>query len=212
MVKGQVSFVEPVFVLLLTGVLAGTVAVLLPTQIIQVTPDIETKELENRALLLANSILGNRDLIYSDGNAYYRGIFDVNKLNTELFTKGSFKSLYLCIEDKGECKISTYPDSYALIIVSDIENNKGWFTGLHKLKSSEDPTLNIVKCFQNKLEMGEDGSGKMFEPDADLATVLELEKCNLEEYSIILNQGFPVPIRYSDTENHIGLMKVVLVE
>ncbi len=209
--KGQISYIEPIFALLITGILAVVMAVMLPGQVTNVMPAIETSEFENRALILANSLLENQDLTYSDGVSRYRGIFDAEKLNNILFKKGSFTELYRCQPSEINCQIPTYPLSYALIMITDMENSSGWFTGTNRLAGSGERGTNIQKCF-SKTEMGTDGLGKMFNSDANLVTLLELDSCNLVRYSNIMNSGFPISIRYSDTEVHMGLMKVMVVE
>lgn len=211
MSKGQISYIVPIFTLLLAGVLAGTMAIILPGQVTRITPQVEANEFENRAILLANSLLGNDTLIYSDGIVSYRGVFDVNKLNDLLFKKGSFTELYRCKPSESNCAINTYPGSYALIIITDVENNDGWFTGTNKLAGSGEIGQKILNCFM-KTEMGTDGSGKLFDTDSDLIDVLELDKCNLRRHSNIMNFGFPISIRYSDGATHMGLLKVLVVE
>lgn len=209
--KGQISYIEPIFTLLLAGVLAGAMAVILPGQVTKIRPEIEANEFENGAIILANSLLGDNSLIYFDGITYHRGVFDADKLNSLFFKKGSFTELYRCKPSVDNCAINTYPGSYALIIITDIEDNGGWFTGANKLAGSGDVGSNIAKCFMSKTEMGADGQGKLFE-DSDLTTLLELDKCSLRRHSRIMNLGFPVAIHYSDSEIHTGLLKILVVE
>lgn len=205
--KGQVSYIVPIFTLLIAGILAGTLAVIPKSQITQVTPVIEAEEFENRALILANSLLANKYLIYSDGVTYYRGIFNVNELDKGLFKDSSTK-LYPCKSSEGKCKIIIYPDSYALIVIKDLKDGTIWFTGTNKLPDSSEAGKYIEKCFMSK---DAKNLGKLFD-GSDFGTILELDKCNLKRYTVVMNLGFPVPIRYSDTKTNIGLLKVLVVE
>ena len=209
--KGQISYIEPIFTLLLAGVLAGAIAVILPGQVTNIRPEIEANEFENGAIILANSLLGDNSLIYSDGITYYRGVFDETKLDDLFFKKGSSTKLYNCKPPESSCAINTYPNTYALIMISDIENNNGWFTGTNRLGSDQN-SANIEKCFASKTEMGNDKQGKIFEPNSDLVAILELDKCSLMKYSNIMNLGFPVSIHYPSGEIHMGLLKVLVVE
>ncbi len=212
--KGQ-EWIGGLFSLLLAGVIAGiALPAILPGQALKVTPEMEANEFENKAILLANFLLANHDIVYFDGDTFSRGVFNVVQLDDQLnlfFKKGSLTELYRCIAIDDKCKLATYPGSYALIIISDT-NGSGWFTGTNRLSGSEEVTLNIVTCFQNQHEMGIDGAGKIFEPNSDLVSILELEQCNLKRHSNILNKGLPVSIRYSDEEIHQGILKVLVVE
>lgn len=206
--KGQISYIGPIFTLLLAGILAGALAVIPKSQITQVTPVIEAEEFENRALILANSLLANKDLIYSDGVTYYRGVFNDNGLDKGLF-KGSSTKLYPCNKSsEGKCKIISYPDSYALIVIKDLKDGTIWFTGTNKLPDSSEAGKYIGNCFMSK---DAKNLGKLFD-NSDFAAFLELDKCSLKRYSVAMNSGFPVSIRYSGTKTNMGLVKVLVVE
>lgn len=206
--KGQISYIGPLFTLLIAGILAGALAVIPKSQITQVTPVIEADEFENRALILANSLLANKDLIYSDGATYYRGVFNANELDKGLFKDSSTK-LYPCNKSiEGKCKITVYPDSYALIVIKDLKDGTIWFTGTNKLSDLSEVGKYIGNCFMSK-----DGKnlGKLFD-GSDFTILLELDKCNLKRHSVVMNSGFPVSIRYPGTKTNIGLLKVLVVE
>ncbi len=206
--KGQISYIGPLFTLLLAGILAGALAVIPKSQITEVAPVIEADEFENRALILANSLLANKDLIYSDGAAYYRGVFNVNELDKGLFKDSSAK-LYPCNKSsEGKCKIIAYPDSYALIVIKDLKDGTIWFTGTNKLPDSSEGGKYVGNCFMPK---NAKNLGKLFD-NSDFTTLLELDKCNLKRYSVVMNSGFPISIRYSGTKTNIGLLKVLVVE
>lgn len=209
--KGQTSYIIPIFTLLLTGILAGAVAVLVPGQFAKITQEIDDNEFENKAILFANSLLGNKSFIYSDGISYQHDALDATKLDSLFFESGSFTELYRCKPSESNCAINTYPDSYTLIIITDMKTSEGWFTGTNRLTNSENGQ-NIEKCFMSKTEMGKDGQGKIFNKNSDLETILELDKCDLKRYSHIMNLGFPISIRYPDGDVNIGLLKVMVVE
>lgn len=206
--KGQISYIGPLFTLLLAGILAGALAVIPKSQITQVTPVIEAEESENRALILANSLLANKDFIYSDGITYYRSVFSVNQLDKGLFKDSSTK-LYPCDNSiEGKCKIIIYPDSYALLVIKDLKDGTIWFTGTNKLPDSSKAGKYIEDCFMSK---DAKNLGKLFD-GSDFGTLLGLDKCNLKRYSAVMNSGFPVAVRYSGTKTNMGLLKVLVVE
>lgn len=214
MKKGQEQ-IGGVFSVLITVVIAGiALQYILPGQALKITPEVEAVEFENKAILLANSLLANSDLIYSDTdtNTYYRGIFDGTKFD-DIFYKFNPESnieYYRCGNDDDikNCIPSTYPETFALIVVVDLENENAWFTGTSRLSGSEQRVLNIVSCFQAR---GTVTHSEMFQPNSNIAEVLGLDNCNLQRYSGI-NLGFPVAIRYSDSEIHNGMLKVLVVE
>ncbi|MBI1978663.1 MAG: hypothetical protein HYS62_01215 [Candidatus Aenigmarchaeota archaeon] len=207
--KGQ-AWIQNWFALLLTGVIAvGVLPFILPGQVTKVSPEIEAKEFENKAILLANSLLANEDLVYSDGTNWHRATFDANKIN-DVFYEDSFgTSLYTCKPNLSNCKLPTYSQTFAFIVIVDIETGEGWFTGTHKLSGSEPEVLNVISCFQNKWSTN---YPQLYEENSDIDKVLELDNCALQRYSSILSTGFPVSIKYPSGDVHMGAIKIVVVE
>lgn len=211
--KGQ-EWIGGLFSLLLAGIIAGVaLPAILPGQALKVTPEVEANEFENKAILLANSLLTSQSLIHSDN----RGVFDEENLNKNMMEKSSnFNTLkdecyselrspplstYLCIS-------RTYPDSFALVLVKDTENGKGWFSLIQPNKV--DLENKLLACFES---IDKTKTQDLFDETKDITKILNIEKCGFKRYSTILNElGFVVPIRYSDNGVHIGWMKVLVVE
>lgn len=203
--KGQ-SWIQDWFVILIEGALVVTIPLLLPAQTTKISPEVEAKEFENKAILLTNSMLADADLIYSNN----RGMFDVNSLNDNFYEDSFGTALYTCKPNLLNCKLPTFPETFALIIIVDSDTGKGWFTGTHRLTGSEPRVTNIVSCFQDRWSTN---YPQLFQANSDIGKVLELEKCSLQRHSNILNeQGFPASIRYPTGTIHMGWIKVMVVE
>lgn len=208
--RGQISYIEPIFTLLLAGILAGVVAVILPGQVTQVTPDIDAKEFENRALLLTNSLLANPNLIYSNN----RAMLDESDLNTGLMDKSSnFDDITQVCDRKirqqlpNLCVSSIYPDSFALVLVKDAEDSRGWFSFIQP--DNIELENKLLSCFKsvNKNKVQE-----LFDESKDILQTLGIKNCGFKRNSNVLNNGFPVSIRYPNGNVHIGWIKVLVVE
>lgn len=210
--KGQVSYIEPLFTLLLAGLLAGAVAVILPGQIGKITPDIDSKEFENRAIILTNSLIANPNLIYSND----RAMFDEEDLNTNMMEKSSnFADItQVCYSESRRhplptylCIAPSYPDSFVLVLIKDVENNTGWFSFIQSDNVELEDKLKT--CFQpvdkNKVQ-------ELFDEDKDILQTLDMANCGFKANSNVVNNGFPVSIRYADNEVHMGWIKVLVVE
>ena len=205
--KGQISYIEPIFTLLLAGILAGVVAVMLPGQKLEVTPDIDNKEFENRAIFLANSLLAEPNLIYSNGDVYYRGIFDKQKLDTSIFPKETLSRLDNLVSCSSLCGTRrSYPDSFGVIVINVTDNNDGWLTFLYPSNNNIELLNKMISCISG---FNKDNIPKLFTGIS--SEVFELRECGFKS-TIVFSDGIPVAIRYSDTETHMGLLKIVVVE
>jgi hypothetical protein len=108
--------------------------------------------------------------------------------------------------------ILSYPDSYSFVIILDLENsNNAWVTSLSGPNDKFD--LNkFTDCLKTNVVDGD--IAKLFDLNnlnTNLHEIFKIEKCG-SSYSGVLDYGFPVSIRYSDTETHAGLLKVLVIE
>ncbi|MBI2005160.1 MAG: hypothetical protein HYS80_00145, partial [Candidatus Aenigmarchaeota archaeon] len=191
MKKGQQS-AEILFSVTIAVLLAGILLPAIPLgQATKIAPEVQAKEFENKAIILANSFLDNPDLIYSDSYGSYHGMFDTTNFENIFYESDSDSALYTCKPNLSNCKLPTYPETFALVIVVDIENDNGWFTGTHRLTGSESQVTNIISCFQNRVTIN---YPDLFKAGSYTAEVLELDNCNLHRYSH-LNLVFPVSLR-----------------
>lgn len=199
------AYITQLFSLLLTGLLAGSMAFILPGQVTKITPAIQEKETENMAIILGNVLMSHPSLVYSEGDIYQRGVFDTEKLDHWLFKEGSGEALFSC--GRFCTGFTFYPDSFGLMIVYDTENNYGWFSPLFtSSRLGDDARTRIESCFTDKIAINE-----LFAEETDMHQLLKLEECNLKRHSTVLNRGFPVSVKYPD-KTYAGLLKVLVVE
>lgn len=213
--KGQITGMQEMISLLITVGLLAVITLIPKGQLTKLSPELEAKEFENKAILLANSLLGESSLIYSNNPA----MFDEQQLNTKMIEKSSSFSSILDCPPSSIC-IKTYPESFSLILIKDVEGipQKGWFTLARPSRSSQiDAKINA--CFatfdKNKVE-------QLFVDRADIPSILNLENCEFQRYTSILtnfkadnriiSNSFPVSIRDSDGNVHVGWIKVLVVE
>lgn len=190
------------FGLLLTGVVAvGILPLILPSQVTQITPEVEAEEFENKAVLLVNSLLSNSHLIYSDN----RGIFDEQKLNTAMVEKsGNFDNILACLS---LCTFNSYQDSFSIVLVKDAEASQGWFSILWPVSSTLHEKIN--SCLS---DVDKDDVQRLFDDKADIPGILGIQKCGFQRNSKITSVGFPLAIRMANGDTHIGWIKVMVVE
>ncbi|MEM7825203.1 MAG: hypothetical protein QXO27_04495 [Candidatus Aenigmatarchaeota archaeon] len=212
--KAQVSSIVQIFELMLGGILAVALGYTLVGGHASITQISYENELERHSITLANAFSSNPSTVYWDGNKFYRDIFDSKKLNNLMVTKNSFTSDWKnnLQPNPTLSSILSYPDSYSLIIILDLENsNNAWVTSLSGPNDKFD--LNkFIDCL--KTNVVDSDIAKLFDLNnlnTNLHEIFKIEKCG-SFYSGVLDYGFPVSIRYSDNEIHAGLLKVLVVE
>ncbi len=182
MKKGQESVVG-LFSLLMTGVLAGIVLpTMIPANAIKVTPHIDAIELENKAIILANSLMRNENLLYSNDGLHEIGIFDKTKLDSISSGVNSDTS-----------KVGVhYPDTIALVTIED--------------KSIIAPTYSFYLKNDSSQRVKDFVSCMLVQTDQSY------EACSKRFTSIFDRNSFPVNIRYPDGSVHIAMLKVTVIE
>ncbi|MBI2542825.1 MAG: hypothetical protein HYW24_01440 [Candidatus Aenigmarchaeota archaeon] len=214
--KGE-SYITPLFSLMITGVIATVLAFVPPAEFWKISPAIEEKDFENNAIILANSIASNHVLTYYDGASYHRGIFDKEKLDAKMFPLSQLQvnNLAFCKLDNGKPGICGYvkslPKSFSFILITDSENENGWFSVLYPPMGSpatEEENMFLQKVTSCLQRLNQNDIQNIFTQGLQ---VLSLEKCGFET-ATILDDSFPVNVRYSDTDVNMGRLRIVMVE
>jgi len=212
--KGQITGMQEVITLLVTVGLLSVIALIPKGQLTELSPELEAKEFENKALLLANSLLGDSNLIYSNN----RAMFDEQQLNTKIIEKSSaFENMALCTPLCGS--FNSYPESFGVVLIKDIERNLGWFSVLWHPKSASF-NQKVSSCL-SKVDKSE--AQQLFDEQADIPSVLDLKNCDFQRYTSILtanfkvgdkiiSNSFSVSIKDSSDNVHAGWIKVLVVE
>jgi hypothetical protein len=104
--------------------------------------------------------------------------------------------------------MNSYPDSFALVLVKDTENGRGWFSLIPpgNSPSTEDK---IIDCMS---EVNKAETQSLFNDNADIPTVLDIKNCGLRSTIILNQQGFPISVQYSDENIHTGWIKILVIE
>lgn len=202
------TYIQDWFSLLALGALVATVPYILSNQVIKVSPEVEAKEFENKAILLANSLMSNQNLIYSDN----RAMFDKKNLDTKMIEKSAAKNMATCTSSSLLLcnSLNSYPESFSVVLVKDGESSppQGWFSILWPKSSALHKKMTSCLSGVDNNEIGQ-----LFVDGADIPKILNLKGCGFNRYSTILNEmGFNIAIRYSNGDVHMGWIKVMVVE
>ncbi len=204
--------------LLLVGVLMGTFLLMLPGKYTEIKATSQENEVERHAMSLANGFFSLPTLTYSDGETSARAVLDQEKLDCMMMKKTSFIvgwKDYLkrniqptCVVSKSLSEELSYPESFSLITVLDIDSNEGWVGYTIDSAGFGD----FINCFIEENEKAD--VSKLFEIESRPWEIFDISSCTQSFYSTVAIswRGFPVSIRYSDGSIHTGLMKVWLVE
>ena len=214
--KAQVFSISSMLEILISGVFAVALGWLLIGGHSNITQMSIENENERHSIALANLFNSNPDLTYFDGSQYQRNMLDKNNLDGLMTNKQDFINNW---EDKIyiNSKLSenlSYSDSFALIIVLDLETESGgkydgWVTtlsGKNKKFSLED----FLNCLKEKIDA--DDIPNIFTLNPNLHEIFKTEDCKTPMYSKILDYGFPLAIRYQHDDIHAGLIKVLVIE
>lgn len=167
---------QQLFTMLTAGILVLTLALVIPGQVTKITPTIEENEVEEEAINLANALMSHPSLAYFDGENYYRGVFDIEKLKLIQYRASSLELIY--------------PDTFTQVTIEDTSGGS-WIFSIKDVKSP------VIQNYLTCIAPGQ---------------VEDLKKCAPTRFSTIMDNGFPVAIRYSENEVHMGTLKVLVVE
>jgi len=214
--KAQAFSISSMLEILISGIFAALIGWLLIGGHASITQMSIEYENERHSLALANIFDSSPDIAYFDGYQYHRDVLDKTNLDKLMTTRQNFISNWQAkINPNSELSKSfSYPDSFAVIIVLDLEKQSGgeydgWVTtlsGTNKTFSLDD----FLNCLKEKINP--DDIPKLFTLDSNLHEIFKTEDCKTPMYSKILDYGFPVAIRYQSDDVHAGLIKVLVIE
>lgn len=209
MSKAQVFSISLMFELIFSIVLLITFFWLLFGGFTSINQVSNENENERHALALANAFSSNANVTYFDGNQFHRDTLDKGKIDKLMTSKDDFindweAKIYPNVELS---KNFSYPDSYSVIIVLDLESGNAWITSLSGI--SRFNIDDFIDCLKENIK-GSD-IPKLFELNSNLHEILKIEECSNSMYSLI-DYGFPVAIEYDYNDIHSGLVRVLVVE
>ncbi len=206
--KGQ-TWITQYLSLLVTGVLVVGLVPFTRGQATKIIPEVQESEFENKALIFANSLLANLNLMQSDD----RAVFAEDKLDSNMMkSSATFASISdSCYSQATRPAIATslcnseiYPGSFSLVLIKDAENQKGWFVVLSSPNILEKVKECLKRADNERLQM-------LFNDDAKFPETLGLDECGFERISFVSSLGLPVSIKYKEA-THAGWLKVLVVE
>jgi len=173
---------------------------------------VEGSDVERHAITMANILLSSKNLTHSDGNKFLRGIFDKEKLDKSLLKQESILDILNLRNSARDLGIA-YPNSIAFVRVSDLETNDAWYVSLIGESTIEGSSMiKRFDCLWNNMKI--DVTMLFRIPAFSPWEIWDLRKCEMvyASSSGVSTQGFPVAIRVSDSEVHVGVMVVELTE
>ena len=184
---------------------------------------IKENEVDRHAIAYGNLLLSTGDLAYSDGTTTYRGLFDREKLNKEMVNQNNIGDFFKLFQDSQVIKKISYPDSLIGVNIIDKETGESWMLfGYGKMSVEGFSSTAYVECLGGKLKLdaqtvfrvsantflfGAIGMRKLWDDYDWKACEAELGDRLGTSYNT-----FPVAIRVSDSEVHMGVMAVRVTE
>lgn len=218
--KAVVTAIAQMFELLMLGVIMATFAFVLPGKYANIVEISEETDTERQTISSVNVLISHPSLTYSDGEIFWRGILDKNKLDSRMETGTSFTSNWQNLlrnweqytkSDKSLSKEMAYPDTVLLITVLDLDSNNRWITYTMGEKK-EFEFGDFINCMIKNKKADADIS-RLFALDSYPWEVFDISDCDVSYSKIAASYyGLPVSIRYSDDTIHSGLMRVWMVE
>ena len=214
--KAQVFSISSMLEILISGVFAALVGWLLLGGHASITQMSIEYANERHSLTLANIFDSRPDIAYFDGYQYHRDVLNKTNLDNLMTTRQDFVNNWKTkiYPDSKLSENFSYPDSFAVIIVLDLEKGSGgkydgWITTLSETNKtfSLDDFLN---CLKEKINTND--IPNLFTLNSNLHEIFKLEDCKVPMYSKILDYGFPVAIEYQYDDVHAGLIKVLVIE
>ncbi len=216
--KAQLTAIALVFELMMLGVILTTFAYVLPGKYTDIAAISEETEIDRQSISSVNVLISHPSLTYSDGEILWRGVLDKSNLDSRMETESSFISNWRNLlenweqytkSDKSLSKEISYPDTFSLVIVLDLDSNNGWITYTMGEKK-EFEFGDFINCM---VKNNKDDISKLFTIDSSPLDVFGIDNCDVSYSKTAASYyGLPVSIRYSDSTINSGLIKVLVVE
>jgi hypothetical protein len=182
---------------------------------------IKEATIERHAITLAQILMSSGNLTYSDGNKFYRGVFDKDKLAKHMIGSGtSVTDYYDIIISNNIFNETSYPNTAVVMIVQDKVNGNTWVLAGHgPIELANFNFVSFAKCLVTAVEAGKLNPIQRLFTIPSMTGMAGIELADL--YICLNNLGsgigkttraFPVAIRNSDKEVNPGLMVIVLAE
>lgn len=221
--KGFAINIEEIFAGLLAIVLVVFIFNLFVGHYFDLKTIINENTVDRHAIALGNVLVSSDKIAYSDGIKTYRDILDVKKLDQQVTNQNNFNAFLTISQSSELLKDVSYPNSLIAITIIDKETGNSWilagngqmtiqaFSGtiyseclFSKLKVDV-PT--VARVMSNTFLFGVSGLTSIW-------SKYDLEECN-KQFGQSLGTAivsFPVAIRISENDVHVGIMSIRLTE
>ena len=187
-----------------------------------VIPILKENEVERHSIILANLFLSTDKLTYFDGYRSYRGVLDKSKLDKEMVNQGSALSFLDVFHQSDLFKEISYPNSVATVTVRDVDNNNQWYiSGTGNIQSDGTAAQSFFECMISHIRIDPASIFRALRPTvvpapiAAFWTDYDLQACSdvlLSKGGVVTDKTFPVSIRYSNNDIHLGILSLSLAE
>jgi hypothetical protein len=191
-----------------------------------IIPILKESEIERHSIILANLYISSDKLTYSDGSRSYRGIFDKSKLDKEMVTQSNALSFLNIFQQSDLLQNISYPNSVVILTVTDLDNNNRWYvSGRGDFLGTEGTSAqSYFECMISHIRIdaasffrGLRGSSAVlpFNPINAFWTDYDMQACQQvfnSKQGVVAFKTFPVSIRYSDNDVHLGVLSLSLAE
>ena len=198
-----------------------------------VIPILKENEVERHSVILANLFISSDKLTYSDGYRTYRGEFDKSKLDKELVNQGNALAFLNVFHQSDLLNDISYPNSAVVLTVTDLENNNQWYlSGNGKIESGGTAAQDFFQCMVSHIRIDPASiframrtvsstglSGTPYDflttPIKAFWTDYDIQSCQevfLTNGGVVTEKTFPISIRYSDNDIHMGILSLSLAE
>jgi len=186
-----------------------------------IIPILKENEVERHSIILANLFLSSDKLTYSDNFRSYRAVFDKDKLDNELIDEKTALSFFNIAQKSTLLDEISYPNSIVVATIADTENNNKWYI-FSKGKSQWAGTAaqSYFECMISHIRIdpasifrairhGIPNPIDAFWKDYDMEACQQVFN---SKQGVVAFKTFPVSIRYSDNDIHLGILSLSLAE
>ena len=186
---------------------------------------IEENTIDRHALALGNLLLSSKRLAYNEeaSSITYRGVFEKAKLDTQMISYSNFLNFLKIFDESMVLKEISYPNSVVAVSVVDKETGEAWMIfGNGKMTIEGFSASKYGQCLQSKLKLDAQTAFRtvvnviVFRVSglSKLWDSMDLKACQNEfgQSQGTAEFAFPVAIRVSENEVHMGVMNVRLTE
>ena len=219
--------VSLVFILSVTAMLGMAVGIaifmLFYGHIFIVIPILKENEIQRHSIILANLFMSSDKLTYSDGFRSYRAVLDKSKLDKEMVNKDNALAFLDIFRQTSLLKEISYPNSVVTLTILDNDNGNKWYvSGMGPIQGDGTAVQSYFECMGSHIRIDAASffralrpTGPPLAPIKAFWTDYDLDACSQvfnSKAGVVIYQTFPVSIRYSDNDIHLGTLSLSLAE